>query len=386
MSRPHLHLNPGGQLSASQVVGREDLIAQLWGDLRVRSGVLSAERRMGKTSVLSKMLAETPSDFVAVRRDVEGVRSAEEFTEQVCTALRESFTGSQKLASKMANFISKLGITDVGPIKLDFTVQSWKVTLHEVCRQAEACHEELFVVVLLDEIPYMLDSLEDPVAREVMDVLREIRSSCSRLRFVLCGSIGLHHVLQRLRAPGRSWAPINDMWQCDLPVLAEKDAVELALDLLSNADVTCSESIAVAQTIAAEACCVPYYVHCAVKELRDHADGPVDAGTARKLFRAAAEHTDDPLQLRHYVERVPAYFPDDQEVVHAVLDAVSSKDAGLPFDELQRVVGTQVGVEEQRLRNVLDLLERDHYTERPKGRIRFRLPIVRRAWRHFRYL
>lgn len=379
-------MNPGGQLAADQVVGRDALIDELWDELRVRSGVLSAERRMGKTSVLSKMLAETPPDIVAVRRDVEGVRTAEEFTEQVCTALRDTLTGSRKLGSKLKQFATGLGITDVGPIKLDFTAQSWKVMLHEVCRQAEACHDEFLVIVLLDELPYMLDSLDDATAREVMDVLREIRSSRLRLRFVFCGSIGLHHVLQRLRAPGRSWAPINDMWQRDLPVLTESDAIELARDLLVNAGIECSEPEDVARVIATEACCVPYYVHCAVKEIRDRATGPADAAAARKLFRSAAEHTDDPLQLRHYVDRVPAYFPAESDLVCAVLDAVSSKDSGLPFDELRRVVSAELTVDDHRLREVLDLLERDHYTERPTGRIRFRLPIVRRAWRHWRYL
>jgi hypothetical protein len=42
--------NPGGQLAANEVIGRDRLIAKLWQILERQSLVLTAERRMGKTS------------------------------------------------------------------------------------------------------------------------------------------------------------------------------------------------------------------------------------------------------------------------------------------------------------------------------------------------
>ena len=56
--RKRLRLNPGGALAPEEVVGRDLLIAKLWTTLDRQSVMLTAERRMGKTSVLNKMLAE----------------------------------------------------------------------------------------------------------------------------------------------------------------------------------------------------------------------------------------------------------------------------------------------------------------------------------------
>jgi len=40
--------NPGGEIASAEVMGRDHLIADLWGILEQQSVMLSAERRMGK--------------------------------------------------------------------------------------------------------------------------------------------------------------------------------------------------------------------------------------------------------------------------------------------------------------------------------------------------
>jgi hypothetical protein len=53
-----MRTNPGGGLAPEDVVGRDALIADLWDKLERHSVMMTAERRMGKTSVLRKMLAQ----------------------------------------------------------------------------------------------------------------------------------------------------------------------------------------------------------------------------------------------------------------------------------------------------------------------------------------
>ena len=53
-----MRTNPGGGLAPEEVVGRDALIADLWDKLERHSVMMTAERRMGKTSVLRKMLAQ----------------------------------------------------------------------------------------------------------------------------------------------------------------------------------------------------------------------------------------------------------------------------------------------------------------------------------------
>ena len=53
-----MRANPGGQIPPSEVVGRDELIARLWQRIEGQSLLLSAERRMGKTCVVKKMVSE----------------------------------------------------------------------------------------------------------------------------------------------------------------------------------------------------------------------------------------------------------------------------------------------------------------------------------------
>jgi ATP/maltotriose-dependent transcriptional regulator MalT len=59
--------NPGGQLTPGEVIGRDRLIRKLWRVLETRSLVLSAERRMGKTSVIKKMTAEASPSKLPIK-------------------------------------------------------------------------------------------------------------------------------------------------------------------------------------------------------------------------------------------------------------------------------------------------------------------------------
>ena len=53
--------NPGGAIAPEDVIGRDKLIANLWNILDRQSVILSAERRMGKTTVIKKMVLQLPS-------------------------------------------------------------------------------------------------------------------------------------------------------------------------------------------------------------------------------------------------------------------------------------------------------------------------------------
>ena len=50
--------NPGGQIDFKAVIGRERLIQVLWETVEQQSLVITAERRIGKTTVIKKMRHE----------------------------------------------------------------------------------------------------------------------------------------------------------------------------------------------------------------------------------------------------------------------------------------------------------------------------------------
>jgi hypothetical protein len=94
-----MRANPGGVLASDEVVGRDQLIADIWRALEVQSVVLTSERRIGKTSVIRKMADEVPStETLAILRDVEGLRTPEEFVEAIYADVEKQLNnyGSQQ--------------------------------------------------------------------------------------------------------------------------------------------------------------------------------------------------------------------------------------------------------------------------------------------------
>ncbi len=45
--------NPGGQIDLRDVIGRDEIIAQIWDTLEQQSIRMNAERRIGKTTIIN---------------------------------------------------------------------------------------------------------------------------------------------------------------------------------------------------------------------------------------------------------------------------------------------------------------------------------------------
>ena len=71
-----MRANTGGQIAPQDVIGRDQLIQSVWRALKQQSVVLTAARRMGKTSILRKMEAEPHMKYLPVYHDLENLRSA----------------------------------------------------------------------------------------------------------------------------------------------------------------------------------------------------------------------------------------------------------------------------------------------------------------------
>lgn len=88
--------NPGGQLAADEVLGRDRLITRLWQVLERQSLILTAERRMGKTSVIKKMTAQPLTQMLVKFRDLEGLRTPLEFVEAVLQDVQQNLSSKER--------------------------------------------------------------------------------------------------------------------------------------------------------------------------------------------------------------------------------------------------------------------------------------------------
>jgi hypothetical protein len=118
--------NPGGYIPPSEVVGRDAQIRRYWKVLQVRSLVLTAERRMGKTTIINKMGAEV-TGALTYYRDLEKVRTPIEFVEAVLEDVQHCLSLKKQVLRRVKGFLISLGRAEV-------EVLSTKIKLPEVAK------------------------------------------------------------------------------------------------------------------------------------------------------------------------------------------------------------------------------------------------------------
>ncbi len=133
-----MRVNPGGQIAPQDVIGRDQLIQKLWTTLEHQSLVLSAERRMGKTCIVRKMVAESPPALLPIYRDLEGIRTPLEFTKVIFDDVEKHLSRSKKIAVRARDLLSQLTNVEIGKwIKFPAVAEPhWKPLL-ELCEWIE---------------------------------------------------------------------------------------------------------------------------------------------------------------------------------------------------------------------------------------------------------
>jgi hypothetical protein len=382
--------NPGGQIDIKAVVGRDHLIRQIWDTMTQQSVVMTAERRIGKTTIIKKMLAEPDSGWAPVFQDLERCHTASEFAMAVYKEIHQFLSNKGKAARRAKEWFTAMGGAEIGGLfKLpEMKGAHWKDILTRAVE--DLIHENddsgTRLLFLWDEVPFMLANIRDregeQMAMEVLDVLRALRQTHAGLRMIITGSIGLHHVLTSLKDKNYGNSPVNDMAAINVPALDVSDAIQLSLQLVEGEGLENTDPQLTAAAIANEADCFPFYIHHIVKALKIRGLAATPENVAQVVASQLVD-AKDPWELLHYRERIPIYYTGDQQVVFFLLDELACADAPASVNELFAMLKASSTFDDrERLLRLLSLMERDHYLHRDsEGRFHFSFPLIRRWWR-----
>lgn len=381
--------NPGGHINPEAAVGRESLVKILWETIEQQSIVITAERRIGKTTVIKIMKNSPPPGWVPVFQDLEACHTAAEFAQLVYREVHLFLGTKGKIARRTGELLKALGGVEIGGmLKLpEGKGTAWKEVLtrsvEDLVHENDATGTKL--LFLWDEVPFMLANIRDRegehAAMEVLDLLRQLRQTHKGLRMVITGSIGLHHVLTTLKDKKYANAPTNDMASIEVFPLDKTDAALLAEQLIAGEGLTSSDAKAAAEVIADEADCFAFYIHHIVKALKIKGL-KADETEARTIVASHLIDSNDPWELQHYRERIRTYYGDQAGAVCLVLDELAVNESATVAHLLGALKGASAFDDRERLFDLLTLMERDHYLRRETGgAYQFRFPLIRRWWK-----
>jgi hypothetical protein len=386
--------NHGGQLDPTNIIGREQLVTRMWEVLDGRNIYMNDVRRVGKTQVLIKMKSSAPTGWVVIHQDLGGFHTPAEFA---TWAFRESYkvlSGTRRAFRMMEGLLGKLKALEIaGVLKLPGGAPApWKEVLIRTFSDLEdqLANQDKHLAFLWDEVPFLLDNIVKregaDSAMQVLDILRSLSQTHQRIRFVLTGSVGLHHVLGTLRAEGYTGSPLNHMERIAPGPLAKTDAHKLAAELLRGANISCVDLEMCAAMVAEKVGNVPFYIHKLIAHLPKN--NQVRPETIESTLGAEIAHPDNDWDLAHFRQRIPLYYGKDDNLVLTILDVVAAAEVPITLQSIRRGISSKMKFDDdERLHRLLDLLQKDHYLERDiDGKYAFRFPLVRRWWRFDRSL
>jgi len=175
------------------------------------------------------------------------------------------------------------------------------------------------------------------------------------------------------------------------------DGQALARSLILGEGLRCTDPDETAEAIAALVDCIPFYIHQVISRMVDRGE-EASADVARAVVQEALVSAHNEWHLKHFRERLDHYYQaDKRQIVLRVLDDVAVADEPLLFADL--VNRLRSGIPRERadsdfvrivldgddevLRPLLDLLQRDNYLRRDSatGGYAFRFPLIKRWWR-----
>jgi hypothetical protein len=243
-------------------------------------------------------------------------------------------------------------------------------------------------VFFWDELPLFVHHRKlaqgEAAAMEVLEVLRTIRQRHASIRMMVTGSVGLQTVVGGSAKNGSSSDPTFDMRIVEAPPLEPSRGAQLAQLLIEGEGLTDgSHGMRSAEIVSERAGQIPSYIHAIVARLSSDRVGTSEAAIHGCVAALLTDPT-DPAHFQHFRERIRTYdTPAESALAYAVLDGLCDSPIPMPLREVWNRVRQRIAdADSEAVRNVMQVLARDHYVRRTEqGLWAFRFEIVRQWWK-----
>lgn len=381
----------GPPVEGDDCFGRSDEVLRLWNALQTQNIVLSAPRRIGKTSLLKQFAAHARANGAqTIYVDVSGSADELGFIARILQALRSRASAGvpKAVTARIQNALKDLDTVKLSVVEIKRRPDDqprWRNSASEL----EAVLKGLADAntpwyFLIDELPVLLKHLaeDDPSGHRVERLLawcrtlRQTTDSGSAVRWVFCGSIGLVAMTNRLRITHT----VNDLTQQPLGPFDADTAQRFLRALFESYKLVCDD-VMIDGMLERTRWHVPHHLQALFQELKRIPPMPDRLAWVSAAFNAAVRNRN---YYEHWYERLAdELIATDARHARTLLEVIAKDVNGVAFSTLSGSLANEIEDARDRQETVLRLslaLSDDGYIEKVDDRWRFRSELLRAFW------
>ena len=328
-----LNIVIGNVVRGQDFFDREELLKEIWGALQTDSVLLAAPRRVGKTSIMHRLIDESAPGFQPIFLDGQNCKTPEDLVLDLAVRVGELGRDAKRLITRMVGgALDRLEEVELWELRLKLREKlggRWREDGERAVREALGTLEAgRKLLIIIDELPLLLHRMVRGAgddgktqACELLDWLRYIRQQPElnpRLRMLVGGSIGIGRIASSIGAS----LTINDLRQIEVGPLDEEAARELARRLLTSRSVPPEPDVidALVDVIGTP---LPIFIQimasAVASEVRDHHAEPTP-DLVRECYERRALGPEYRICFEDYYERLGRYYsPDEARAARRIL-------------------------------------------------------------------
>jgi len=388
----------GNWVSGNRFWNRTDEIAQF--KRYVREGghiLLTAQRRMGKTSLMKEAARQLEGEFLCIFLDFQNASTPQDAITELAIKLQPHIPVWQKARDIFANIldkVEKVGVDDFAvTLRAGLSEGNWQSKGNQLLKILAECDKP--VLLLMDEVPILVNRIikgdnyeitpeRKQKAGEFMTWLRKgSLEHQGKIRIVISGSIGLEPVL---RQAGLS-ASINNFPPLDLKPWSPETAIGCLQALAAGNGITFIDN-SETKMVELLGCCIPHHVqiffdHALTYCIR-HKCMELKPEQATEIYESEMLSARGHAELTHYEDRLQLVLGADKMGLAMEMLTEAAVTGTLTPESIQRLQREFTFEGERTVdiqKEIIWILEHDGYLKQSASGYQFVSKLLRDWWK-----
>jgi hypothetical protein len=375
----------GGVATGSEFYKRNDIIEQIWNELKKgNSALLAAPRRVGKTSVMQYMEEQPTENYKLIFENIQSTKSATVFYERIYTLLISCLSKTKQAKKWFGKFITTKSIKNIGKDGIDFETKpaDFLKETNALLKEINENPDVENIVLLLDELPEVLFNINKTKKEDAISILKSLRhwrqqpEMNKKVKFVLAGSVGIHYVVEKIETRN---SDLNDLATINFNPLSDTEANDYIDWATDEATVTYNAKLK-QHLLHKIRYFVPYFINLMLDEINKQArkanNPKITTHDIDTAFDTIVKNSD---YFKDWKKRLQDYMPkEDFYFVNEILTHTAHKKQII----LQEIYDK--AIKYNKTADYMDFihdLEKDGYMVEVDGKYLFISPFLEKFWK-----